>query len=439
MQEALQHATLPDKFDFWRNMATMKSNYVKFCQAYEKRISQVLANDRVICVNEEDPTTGRVTGMITAWRKGQTLARQAPTDEPLELQFLAVDKQEYEELAKAFAAIQHAPRTKPALESLKKQLVLEIKILLGADLPWSKPAAPPSKPATPTSTRSSPRRPAPPAKIALERGGSHDDASGSDAEKEGGSDADKEGAGERTGGGDADGETRNGDGAGDSDGSVAGDGAARRGGGDAEAIESGRADGAGILGGGDPGDIDPASGDGEGRSSSRVLPVSAVTADDFTTWSPANWGTVPWNVFRQNLDSADQASFLAATMAFTDPALRRDHKAMQSAISKKWDFVPKVGDFERMISELLPDLSEGPQLWLTETLRLIKQSKWVDSGTARPPPRASTAAARKSAGAGKQSAAAAAAAKPSAATGKRHIAPNDDGHLSKKPRPGSSA
>jgi len=112
---------------------------------------------------------------------------------------------------------------------------------------------------------------------------------------------------------------------------------------------------------------------------------------------------------------------------------------MQSAISKKWDFVPKVGDFDRMISELLPDLSEGPRLWLTETLRLIKQSKWVDSGTARPPPRASTAAARKSAGAGKQSAAAAAAAKPSAATGKRHIAPNDDGHLSKKPRPGSSA
>jgi len=253
-------------------MASMKSNYVKFCQAYEKRISQVLANDRIICVNEEDPTTGRVTGMITAWRKGQTLARQAPTDEPLELQFLAVHKQEYEELAKAFAAIQHAPRTKSALESLKKQLVLEIKILLGADLPWSKPAAPPSKPATPTSTRSSPRRPVPPAKIALERGGSHDDASGSDAEKEGGSDADKEGAGERTGGGDADGETRNGDGAGDSDGSVAGDGA-------------------GILGGGDPGDIDPASGDGEGRSSSRVLPVSAVTADDFTTWSPANWGT----------------------------------------------------------------------------------------------------------------------------------------------------
>ena len=84
----------------------------------------------------------------------------------------------------------------------------------------------------------------------------------------------------------------------------------------------------------------------------------------------------------------DSPVFLAATMAFTDPSLRKSHQAFNRSLSSAWDYVPKLGDFNIIMDGLKTRLTEDQRLWLTGTLAWIKKHKWIETGTARPIPRA---------------------------------------------------
>ena len=54
----------------------------------------------------------------------------------MELQFLRNHKKEYLELSTDFASISFMPKSRAALENMKNLVLLDLKILLGADIPW---------------------------------------------------------------------------------------------------------------------------------------------------------------------------------------------------------------------------------------------------------------------------------------------------------------
>jgi hypothetical protein len=56
----------------------------------------------------------------------------------LELQFLEIHKTHYLELSANFASNSYMPKSKTALENLKELILLDLKMLLGADIPWQR-------------------------------------------------------------------------------------------------------------------------------------------------------------------------------------------------------------------------------------------------------------------------------------------------------------
>ena len=55
----------------------------------------------------------------------------------LELQFLEIHWKEYLELSTDFASMSFLPKSREALENMKALVLLDLRILLGADIPWS--------------------------------------------------------------------------------------------------------------------------------------------------------------------------------------------------------------------------------------------------------------------------------------------------------------
>ena len=55
----------------------------------------------------------------------------------LELQFLEIHRREYVELSTDFASMSFLPKSREALENMKALVLLDLRILLGADIPWS--------------------------------------------------------------------------------------------------------------------------------------------------------------------------------------------------------------------------------------------------------------------------------------------------------------
>ena len=157
---------------------------------------------------------------------------------------------------------------------------------------------------TPQSSASAPRSSPRKNLRALPSAKSGDDGSSS---SESGGEKEKEGAcatissGDSTAGGGGGGCTSSGDG-GAGPGAVSGDGSA---GGEIE-VASGAGDD--ISGGGGA----------SGKAGGDIIYATPISADDFTTWSPVNWSSVPW--MQITLDK-DSPVLLAATMAFTNPSL----------------------------------------------------------------------------------------------------------------------
>ena len=64
----------------------IKAPFIKFCKAFEKRLSSSVPSHRVIPVNEEQPTNLDVAGFITKWKSGKGKNILNPLN--VELQFL---------------------------------------------------------------------------------------------------------------------------------------------------------------------------------------------------------------------------------------------------------------------------------------------------------------------------------------------------------------
>ena len=67
------------------------------------------------------------------------MARQHVTESEMtmDLQFLEHHKRQYLELSTDFASNSFMPKSRAALENMKDLVLLDLKILLGADIPWS--------------------------------------------------------------------------------------------------------------------------------------------------------------------------------------------------------------------------------------------------------------------------------------------------------------
>jgi hypothetical protein len=141
-----------EDYDFWNAARTLKAPYVKLCNAYNSRVRVTLADYRVICEDENQATTAINKGIILNWKSRTAMAKQTTSEMTMELQFLEHHKKEYLELSADFASISFMPKSREALENMKNLVLLDLRILLGADIPWAhvgkQPEAPPSDLAT---------------------------------------------------------------------------------------------------------------------------------------------------------------------------------------------------------------------------------------------------------------------------------------------------
>jgi hypothetical protein len=154
-----------EDYDFWNAVRNLKVPYVKFCNAFNSRIRIALAEYRIICEDENQATTARVKGIILQWTKRTQMSKQQTSEMTIELQFLEHHKKQYLELSTDFASISFMPKSRAALENMKELVLLDLRILLGADIAWSHSGKQPEAAATEL------------AAPAILRGGSGDDNS----------------------------------------------------------------------------------------------------------------------------------------------------------------------------------------------------------------------------------------------------------------------
>ena len=128
-----------EDFDLYSSVPMLKEGFLKYCRSFDSRIRRVLHDFRIETEDEEHPTTVKVKGIILEWRKRTPYAKQNTSEMSVETQFLAHDKAHYLELSSDFASISYSPKSKSALDNLRMLILLDLKILLGADIAWRKP------------------------------------------------------------------------------------------------------------------------------------------------------------------------------------------------------------------------------------------------------------------------------------------------------------
>ena len=126
-----------EDYDFWNAVRNLKAPYVKFCNAFNSRIRIALAEYRIIPEDESEATTARVKGIILSWKSRTAINKQTTSEMTMELQFLEHHKKQYLELSTDFASISFMPKSRAALENMKELVLLDLRILLGADIAWS--------------------------------------------------------------------------------------------------------------------------------------------------------------------------------------------------------------------------------------------------------------------------------------------------------------
>ena len=65
-----------EDYDFWNAAPKFKTPYLKFCNAHNNRLRNVLAEYRIICEDETQTTTASVKGMILNWKSRTPMSRQ---------------------------------------------------------------------------------------------------------------------------------------------------------------------------------------------------------------------------------------------------------------------------------------------------------------------------------------------------------------------------
>ena len=84
-----------EDYDFWNAVPSLKTPYLKFCNAYKSRIRIALAEYRIVPEDENQATTARVKGIILSWKNRSVIAKQQTSEMTMELQFLEHHKREY--------------------------------------------------------------------------------------------------------------------------------------------------------------------------------------------------------------------------------------------------------------------------------------------------------------------------------------------------------
>ena len=127
---------LNDDFDFWASLPNIKGPFIKYCQVFQARLRTVLRDYRIETDPEDHATTVKAKGFIEKYSARIAMSKQKLCEFTIETQFLEADKKQYGELSAEFANISHMPKSSAALENLKMMVLLDLKILLGADIPW---------------------------------------------------------------------------------------------------------------------------------------------------------------------------------------------------------------------------------------------------------------------------------------------------------------
>ena len=107
---------LNDDFDLWASLPNIKGQFIKYCQVFQARLRTVLHDYRIETDPEDHATTVKAKGFVEKY-----CARTA---------------KQYGELSAELASIPQMPKSSAALENLRTMVLLDLQILLGADIPW---------------------------------------------------------------------------------------------------------------------------------------------------------------------------------------------------------------------------------------------------------------------------------------------------------------
>ena len=126
-------------WDFWATPAlkALKDPYSRYLSAWTARL-ELVGNGREQPANEGQSVSISVKGMILSWRPRITMAKQTKQENPICTQFVDDDIKHYRELASMFATLKLAVKSKTGLTNLKMLVLLDLKLLLGADIQWHK-------------------------------------------------------------------------------------------------------------------------------------------------------------------------------------------------------------------------------------------------------------------------------------------------------------
>ena len=140
----------PDK-DFWNSLGTLREKWIQYCKAHPKRIAEMAPTYRTTTIPEDRGTHVTIEGFIDKWNGGRSkkIADQEIVALVFDLQFLQHHKEKYLKYSVQHAKSEYSPKTKPALESFKELIVMDITFLAGCDVQWDAPRSPPTPPLAP--------------------------------------------------------------------------------------------------------------------------------------------------------------------------------------------------------------------------------------------------------------------------------------------------
>jgi hypothetical protein len=121
-------------YDLYSGIADTKALSLKFCKPFEIRNRTLVPNHRVVPTGDgEASTTISVPGFVVDAK----LKKKTFTPQKVELQFLESHKTLYLDLHREFTKSEYAPQSEASLQNFRTLLMLEITILLGADIEWA--------------------------------------------------------------------------------------------------------------------------------------------------------------------------------------------------------------------------------------------------------------------------------------------------------------
>ena len=130
---------LDANWDFWATPAlkTLKDPYSRYLSVWKARLDLV-SDGRQQPADEDQSMAIPVKGMILVWKARANMSKKAKHETSISTQLLEDDIKQYNELASMFANLKSTVKSKTGLTNLKMLVLLDMKLLLGADVQWRK-------------------------------------------------------------------------------------------------------------------------------------------------------------------------------------------------------------------------------------------------------------------------------------------------------------